>query len=92
MKIKEGFILRKVGTDHVVVAVGEASKAFHGMIKLNETAAFIWQLVEQGLELDEITDKMTETYDVDAETARRCAADFIAQMEENGVLQGTNRC
>ena len=87
MKIKEGFILRKVGTDHVVVAVGEASKAFHGMIKLNETAAFIWQLVEQGLELDEITAKMTETYDVDEETARHSAASLIEKMKENGVLQ-----
>ena len=87
MKIKEGFILRKVGTDHVVVAVGEASKTFHGMIKLNDTAAFLWRQVDEGLTLDEITDKMTETYDVDAETARRCAAYFIAQMKENGVLQ-----
>lgn len=40
IKIKEGFLLRKVAGDHVVVPVGEAGKVFHGMIRLNDTGAF----------------------------------------------------
>ena len=42
IKIKEGFLLRKVAGDHVVVPVGEAGKVFHGMIRLNDTGAFLW--------------------------------------------------
>ena len=87
MKIQDGFILRKVGTDHVVVAVGEASKSFRGMIRLNDTAAFLWEQIAAGLELDEIVAKMIEVYDVDEETARNSAADFIGTMKENGILQ-----
>ena len=41
MKIKKGFVLRKVGGESVVVPVGEMSKQFHGMINLNETGAFL---------------------------------------------------
>ena len=37
MKIKNGFVLRDVGGQAVVIAVGEASKTFHGMINLNAT-------------------------------------------------------
>ena len=37
MKIKEGYVLREVAGQAVVIAVGEASKTFHGMINLNET-------------------------------------------------------
>ena len=39
MKVKNGFILRKVGKQFVVAATGEASKNFNGMIRLNEEAA-----------------------------------------------------
>ena len=37
MKIKNGFMLRKVGSQNVVVAVGTASKDFNGIIRLNDS-------------------------------------------------------
>ena len=43
MKIKQGFMLREVAGNYVVVAVGEASKKFNGVINLNESGAFIWK-------------------------------------------------
>lgn len=87
MKINSGFILRKVGTDHVVVAVGEASKAFHGMIKLNDSAAYIWKQIEAGLEPNEIVADLTTNYTVDAETAKKYVDDLVAMMKQNGILQ-----
>ena len=87
MKINSGFILRKVGTDHVVVAVGEASKAFHGMIKLNDSAAYIWKQIEAGLEPNEIVADLTTTSPVDAEMAKKYVDDLVAMMKQNGILQ-----
>ena len=49
IKIKEGFLLRKVAGDHVVVPVGEAGKVFHGMIRLNDTGAFLWEQCRSNL-------------------------------------------
>ena len=43
MKIKDGFMLRKVGGQNVVVAVGKASLEFNGIIRLNETGKFLWE-------------------------------------------------
>ena len=40
LKVKKGFILRKLGTEYMAVAIGEASKKFNGMIRLNGTGAF----------------------------------------------------
>lgn len=53
MKIKDGFVLREVAGQAVVIAVGEASKEFHGMINLNATGKLVWQGIEQGLKLRE---------------------------------------
>ena len=46
MKIKKGFIVRKVGGENIAVPVGERGKSFHGMIKLNETGNFLWEFFE----------------------------------------------
>lgn len=41
MKIKEGFIIRQVGGENIVVPIGKMGKDFHGMIKLNDSGAFL---------------------------------------------------
>lgn len=38
MKIKDGFVLRQVAGQGVVIATGEASKEFSGMVKLTGPA------------------------------------------------------
>ena len=42
MRIKKDFTIQKVGDSYIAVAVGETSKTFHGMVRLNETGAFLW--------------------------------------------------
>lgn len=84
MKIKEGFVIRKVMGNHVVIATGAQSKNFHGMVKLNDTAAEIWGYIAENLDTDAIFDKMIEKYDVDASILR---AD-IEKTLETLVAQG----
>ena len=48
MKIKEGFVVREIAGQSVVIAVGAASKIFNGIIKLNETGKIIWTKLSEG--------------------------------------------
>ena len=48
MKIKDGFVVRDIMGQCVVVATGEASESFSGMIKLNDTGKDIWEGVASG--------------------------------------------
>ena len=75
MKIKNGFVLRDVGGQAVVIAVGEASKTFHGMINLNATGKEIWQGIESGLDVDQMVEKMVETYEVEPDKASQLQGD-----------------
>ncbi|NSF73105.1 PqqD family protein [Blautia wexlerae] len=86
-KVKDGFVLREVAGQAVVIAVGEASKSFHGMINLNETGRVIWQAVEQGLDVDAIAQKLVQDYEVDMELAHRDAVSMLEQMESAGILE-----
>ena len=88
MKIKSGFILRDVGGKTFVVAVGELSKTFHGMITLNETGKFIWQQLENGISKEEIVEKIITTYeDAPREAVEKDVETFISKLERDGVLE-----
>lgn len=87
MRIKNGFVLREVAGKAVVIAVGEASKTFHGMINLNGTGKDIWRGVSEGKSVDEIAQKLTEDYEVDFEKAKEDTVKIIEKMREAGILE-----
>ena len=87
MKIKEGFVLRSVMGNNVVVAVGEASKNFRGMVKLNGTAAAVWKLIEKGLSESEIVDAMFEEYDVERDRLASDVRRLLEGFEKQGFLE-----
>ncbi len=86
MKIKDGFVLREVADNVVVMNVG-GELAFNGMITLNEVGAFIWKAVESGDNVEEIAKKITLEYEIDYETALSDTKVFIDKMNEVGVLE-----
>ena len=88
MKIKSGFVLEKVGGDYLAVAVGELADSFNGMVKLNETGAFLWNcLAEADLTHDELVDKVVATYDVSREAVLADVLAFEKTLKDNGILE-----
>lgn len=69
MKIKENYVMREVAGQAIVIAIGEESKHFKGMINLNQTGSDVWRYMEKGLDLNEIARKIAEKYEVDENTA-----------------------
>ena len=70
MKIKNGFELRVVCGEAIVVAHGLENIDFSKIINLNESAAYLWRAVE-GKDFDApmLAQLLTEEYEVDPETA-----------------------
>lgn len=88
MKIKQGFVMRDVAGQAVAIATGEASKSFHGMVKLNDTGAVIWNGIEKGLDEAEIAEQLAASYDVEVGQALRDVESFIARMRDAGLVEG----
>ena len=86
MKIKEGFVIRDIMGQTVVVSTGEASESFSGMIKLNDTGRDVWQGISDGKSAEEIIDFITEEYDVDKERATASVNKFIEEMKEKDFI------
>lgn len=87
MKIKEGFQLRDVCGEYVVVAHGMGNIDFSRMLHFNESAATVWKAVcDREFTLDDMAGALTAEYDVDAETARRDAALLAEEWRKAGVM------
>lgn len=85
MKLKEGFILRQVAGQTVVLPTG-ADLDLNMMITLNDTGKFLWEKLEKGAEEAELVAALLAEYDVDADTAAKSVAAFVAKLNENGFL------
>ena len=62
MKIKDNFILKKIAGSYVVVPVRSRAVDFSGVIKLSESGAFLWHILESGATRDELVARLLDEY------------------------------
>lgn len=86
MKRNPDFLLREVAGTSVIVPVGAATTAFPGMITLNATGIYIWQLLEQEQTEQSLVAAMTERYDVSEEKALEDVRAFVERLKHVGAV------
>ena len=86
MKRVQGFILQAVEEDTFAVAVTPEAMAIGTMIKLNSTAAFLFDLLETERTEGECVSALAEHFSVDPETARRDVHTFLKALKSARLL------
>lgn len=85
MKIKDGFVLREVAGDTVVLPTGDLN--INAMITLNESAAFLWRLMQNDITEAEMVKEVLAKYDdTDEAMAAKAVNGFVNQLKEHGFL------
>lgn len=85
MKLKDGFILRRVAGKTVVLPCDEALD-LNMMITLNDTGAFLWEKLQEETTQEVLVAALLGEYDVDEETAKASVAAFVEKLNANGFL------
>ncbi len=85
MKIKEGYRLRKVGNNSIVVAVGGIN--FTGLITVNETGTFIWKMLEKGAEPDEVVEALAKECEVNPSDIQSEVFDFLEKLKGADLVE-----
>lgn len=80
------FIMRTVVDKQVIVPVGEAAQAYHGMLCVNTTGAMLWELLAQSQTEETLTDALTEKYAVAREIALADVRHFLAKLRKVGAI------
>ena len=88
MKLKYNFVVRKINDRAVAVAVGEDSVNFNGMVKLNNTGEFVFNILNSGdASMEEIVSKVVEKFDVDDKTATKAVENYVKNLREYGLIE-----
>ena len=87
MKIKDGFVLQELIDEYIVVPIGDEADRIHGVIRLNETGALLWNLLTQDDQTeDELVDAMIDKYSISQDMAKADVTDFINLIREYGCI------
>lgn len=87
MKIREGFVLRNVADEHMVMPTGENVGKFGGAVVLSDVAAFAFAQLKRPVSREDLLSLILAEYDVDAETATADLDALLAQFREMNLLE-----
>ena len=87
MKIKENYVMREVAGQAIVIAIGEESGRFKGMINLNRTGRDVWTCLENGMDLNETVKEIVDKYEVDSNIVAQDVEKMVDKLYKVGVLE-----
>lgn len=86
MRIKESFILRKIAGTKVIIPVENSIADFDGIIVVNDTAAFLFEKLQEEVSVESLVNMLVEEYEVSLEDAKNDVNWFIEVLTERNML------
>ena len=88
MKLNSGFLIHDTGNGEMLIPVGEETKKFHGVIKLNGTGAEIVHLLENDdMSLEALLNHFYEEYpNEDKNAIKEAVESFINKLKEANAI------
>lgn len=87
MKIKTGYVIRKIAGQTMAIPVGSRVNDLHGMIALNETGAFLWECLQQEQTAESLVRALVNEYDVTQEHAAVSVEAFRQELIKENLLE-----
>lgn len=87
MKINPDYIKRCIADENIVVPTGESADLLHGIIKLSDTAAFLWDCIQAEMTNQKIVEQFINEYDITEEKAYDVVQQFISALKQAGCLE-----
>ena len=88
MKLNENFLIHQTDNGEILIPVGEETKKFHGVVKLNGTGSDIVHLLENNdMSLEELLERFYNEYpDSDKEEIKEGVTSFVNKLREINAI------
>lgn len=89
MKAKEGFNLRTVCGEQIIVAEGKENIDFSNIISMNESSAYLWKKVQHldSFNENDLVKLLMEEYEVDEADALADSQAVMQQWVDAGIAE-----
>ena len=86
MEIKKELLKREIAGESFLVPLGKTVYDTNGLYVLTELGAFIWDMLPDAEDPDQIVAAILEEYEVDEATARADTQEFLDKLRDMGIL------
>lgn len=83
----QNIVTRKTGNEYVLVPVANNIADMDSVFTLNETGAFIWELIDGKRTVEELIAELTSEYEISAEEAEKDVLEFIEDMKRYLIIK-----
>ncbi len=87
MKIKEGFLVKKIAGDYLVVPTGDNIVDFAVAVSLNETGAFLWEQLKNDTTLEKLSEALVSEYGIEKSDAENDVLDYINLLKSHDFIE-----
>ena len=88
MKVKDGFLVKQILDDYMVVPTGDNIVDFSVVVSLNESGAFLWEQLKTDKKEAELVGALMDTYaPLEQPVAEKDVAEFINLLKTHGFLE-----
>lgn len=87
MKIRNGFMLRNIVDEWIVIPRGEKALNFSATIILNESGVVLWRALQNDITMNQLIATLMNEYDIDENTAYNDVKEFVKKLKEAGILE-----
>lgn len=86
MNVKKELILREIMGENVLVPSGKTVFENNGLFMLTETAAFIWKILPDAKNEEEILKAVLSEYEIDEKEAKKDIDEFLSKLREMKII------
>lgn len=87
MKVKDGYILKKVAGENIVIATGEARLSFNGIITFNEVGSEVFTRLDGTKTVSQIVDEIASLYNAPKDIIENDINNLIEKMRNHGLIE-----
>lgn len=87
MKIRSGFMLRQVMGIYVIMGIGRGAYRPNQVLSVNETGAYLWNLMKEGAERQDLANCLAKEYGIDLATAEKDVDAFLVKLREKALIE-----
>ena len=85
VRINEGYKLKQIIDEYVIVATGDKAVKFSAVLVLNEVGVKVFKLLQEQKTEEEIAQALMAEFDIDEATASADVQRFIDKLVADGV-------
>lgn len=87
MKIKDGFMLRKIADTFIIIPLGEKVVEFNGLMTLSESGALLWNTLQNSVSQIDLVEVLQSEYKIDKHTASADVDEFLSELTKKGLIE-----